>query len=244
MGQTDQTIRANLFAVQEKIARAAQTSGRNPSEVKLVVVTKGQPVEVIQEAIQAGARLFGENYPEQAEEKILALKDADQIQWHMIGHLQSRKANIVCNHFDMLHSLDRLDLALKLEKLLAAAGKTLPVLLEFNLAGEESKSGMRVGDEAEWDRLLPDVEQFLSLAHIQVKGLMTMPPLFDDTEKVRPYFTQLAHLCDFLRTHFHGANLDELSMGTSADYEVAVQEGATYVRVGTAILGPRPPKLV
>jgi len=244
MDELDRQIQARLFEIQNRIAAAAQSCGRNPAEVRLVVVSKGQPVETIAAAIRAGANLFGENYPEQALPKIQALRDVQSIQWHMIGHLQSRKSGLVVEGFHMLQSLDRVDLALKLNHLLEAAGRVLPVLLEFNVAGEESKSGWPAGDESRWEGWLPEIEQIFSLDRLQVQGLMAMPPLFENPELARPFFARLARLRDYLNRHFSGEIFRDLSMGTSADFEVAVQEGATYVRVGTAILGPRPTKQV
>ena len=240
MDELDRQIQVRLFDTQNRIATAAQSCGRNPAEVRLVVVSKGQPVETVAAAIRAGVRLFGENYPEQALSKIQALQDVQGLQWHMIGHLQSRKAGMVVEHFHVLHSLDRLDLALKLERLLAAAGRFLPVLLEFNVAGEGSKLGLAPGDESHWEVFLEEIEQILSLEHLQVQGLMAMPPLFDDPELTRPYFSRLARLRDFFNRRFAGNHFCDLSMGTSADFQIAVQEGASYVRVGTAILGSRP----
>jgi pyridoxal phosphate enzyme (YggS family) len=160
----------------------------------------------------------------------------------MIGHLQSRKAKIVAAHFDMMHSLDGLSLAEKLNRLLAETGRQLPVLLELNVGEEESKSGWRVRDEADWSRLLPDVEVILQLKQLQVRGLMTMPPLEMEAEQARPYFARLRALRDRLQQTFPVCDWRELSMGTSADFEVAIEEGATYVRIGQAVLGPRPPK--
>ncbi len=237
-------IQENLFSIQEKIIKAAQSTRRDSKDINLVVVSKGQPVEVIQAAIQAGAGLFGENYPEQAQPKIEALKNSQGIDWHMIGHLQSRKAKIVVEYFKMIHSLDRLDLAAKLENLLSLSGKSLPVLLEFNVAGEVSKSGWIAGVESQWGQLLPDIERILAFPHLEVRGLMTMPPLLESPDQTRPYFVRLARLRDFLSKQFTEGNFKELSMGTSADFEVAIQEGATYVRIGSAILGPRPVKRV
>jgi pyridoxal phosphate enzyme (YggS family) len=241
MDEVTKRICQNLAQVHEKIERAARSSGRAAEKIQLVVVSKAQPVEAVRAAVAAGACLFGENYPELAQEKITALA-GEAVEWHMIGHLQGRKARIVAEEFNYLHSLDRLELAERLERLLAPLGKQLPVLLEFNLAGEASKSGWPAGEEADWEALLPNVEAICSFPHLQVRGLMTMPPLFADPQQARPYFVRLARLRDFLAARVPSVGFEELSMGTSADYEVAVQEGATFVRVGTAILGPRGPK--
>src|SRR3990172_1698554 len=232
-------IQNNLAQVTEKIQTAAHRAGRNPDKVKLVVVSKGQPLEVIQAAIAAGAKIFGENYPEEAIEKIQAVDSAD-ITWHMIGHLQSRKAKLVCDHFDWMQSLDSLHLAEKMEHLLAERNRTLPVLLEFNVGGEETKSGWLAGENSNWPQLLPDIRQILELPHLYVHGLMTMPPLTANREEARIHFKKMGELQKTLRRQFPQSNWDELSMGTSSDYEAAVEEGATFVRIGTSILGPRP----
>jgi hypothetical protein len=160
----------------------------------------------------------------------------------MIGHLQSRKAPIVAEHFDMIQSLDRRDLAEKLQARAAGFGRRLPVLLEFNTGGEESKSGWDAVDEKVWPHLLEDVRQIAALPNLELRGLMTMPPLFETPEAVRPFFVRLRRLRDFIQSELADVDLRELSMGTSADYEIAVQEGATLVRIGTAIVGQRPPR--
>lgn len=235
-------IRQNIEGVRERIDRASAVSGRDPSQVRLVVVTKAQPVEVIQAAIQAGAEILGENYPEETLPKIQALGGSGAVEWHMIGHLQSRKAPIVADHFNLLQSLDSLRLAQKLDRLMTERGRVLPVLLECNVSGEESKFGWSAWDETKWGALLPEMEQIIQLPGLAVRGLMTMPPLFDDPQLTRPYFANLKRLSDFLSQRFGEQYFQELSMGTSSDFEAAVQEGATLVRIGTAIVGPRPAK--
>lgn len=235
-------IQNNLAQVTEKIEIAAHGAGRNPDEVKLVVVSKGQPLVVIQAAIAAGVRLFGENYPEETVAKIQGTAN-DEIEWHMIGHLQSRKARLVCDHFKYMHSLDSLHLAEKLERILTESGRILPVLLEFNVGTEVSKSGWQADDAESWPGLLPEIEAILKLVHLEVRGLMTMPPLTATPDQARVYFKRLAALRDYLRKSFPEQIWDELSMGTSSDFEAAIQEGATFVRIGTSILGPRPNKV-
>jgi pyridoxal phosphate enzyme (YggS family) len=183
---------------------------------------------------------LGENYPEEALEKIQALGLIDAVEWHMIGHVQSRKAGLVVGNFALLHSLDSLKLARRLDRFSAEAGRSLPVLLEFNVGGEASKYGWPAWQEGRWQELLPEISEVLALPHLEVRGLMAMPPLGNDPEASRPYFSRLRRLSEFLSENFSPASWHELSMGTSADYEVAVQEGATLVRVGQAILGARP----
>jgi pyridoxal phosphate enzyme (YggS family) len=157
----------------------------------------------------------------------------------MIGHVQSRKAKIVCEHFSLVHSLDNKKLAERLNYYAGEAGKVLPVLLEFNLSGEESKSGWSANDENQWDKFLPEIDQINSFTQLRVQGLMAMPPLFDDPEYARPYFKKLRKLQGYLKSIFPDIDWKELSMGTSSDYRVAIQEGATLIRIGQAILGPR-----
>jgi pyridoxal phosphate enzyme (YggS family) len=217
---------------------AARRAGRDPESVRLVVVTKTHPVETVWAAIEAGAKVLGENYAEEAVAKMNAIGQAE-VEWHMIGHVQSRKAKLVAENFGMMHSLDSLKLARRLDNFAAEAGRVLPILLEFNVGGEASKSGWEAGDESRWEGLLPEVETILSLGHLETRGLMTMPPLGEQAEASRAYFVRLRRLQDFLRGHFPQSRWDELSMGTSLDFTVAIEEGATLVRVGTSILGPR-----
>lgn len=232
-------IQANYRQVSDTIATVAQRAGRVPDQIKLVVVTKGHPLETLRQAWAAGIRVFGENYVEEGLEKQLALEQGG-IEWHMIGHLQSRKARLVSGHFDMLHSLDSVKLANRLDRFCAEFERRLPVLLECNVSGEASKFGMPAWEEESWSGLAPLVSSILALSHLQLCGLMTMAPFSSDPEAARPYFRRLRRLRDFLASCFPGAFLPHLSMGMSGDYQVAVQEGATIVRIGTAILGPRP----
>ena len=233
------SIRENYHRALDQIASAARKSNRDQNDVRLVVVTKSQPLEVVQATIAAGVRILGENYPEEAVTKIQSLAGQTGVEWHMIGHVQSRKARLVANHFALLHSLDSLKLAQRLNRFAAEGKHVLPVLLEFNVGGEESKSGWEATDESQWNVLLPEIAGVLSLPHLRVHGLMTMPPLGTEPEDSRQFFLRLRKLRDHLTTQFPEADWHELSMGTSADYLVAVEEGATLVRVGTAIVGAR-----
>jgi len=233
------TIRVNYQQTLAKIAEAARRAGRDPVEVKLVVVTKGHPLAVVQDAIAAGARCFGENYADEGAAKIAALKRKGKLEWHMIGHVQSRKARLVCENFDYLHSLDSLKLAERLNRFAADLGRKLPVLLECNMSGEASKFGWAAWDERSWDALEAEFARTLELPNLHVRGLMTMAPFFFESEPARPYFRSLRRLRDQLARRLPAGSWDELSMGMSGDYEVAIQEGATLVRIGTAILGAR-----
>lgn len=233
-------IRERYQSTLERIAAAARASGREPEFIRLVVVTKAQPLEVVQAAVRAGAHLLGENYPDESVSKISSFAPESGVEWHMIGHVQSRKARLVIEHFDLLQSLDSLKLAERLDRMAKEAGRTLPVMLEFNVGGEESKYGWPAQHEKDWPALYPVVEAILSLENLKICGLMTMPPLETDPEDARIYFRTLRLLRDHLSAHYPQADWRELSMGTSADYEVAIQEGATLVRIGTAIVGSRP----
>jgi len=246
-------IQANYHRVVEQIEESATLVGRDPSTVRLVVVTKSHPLESILAAMDAGIRIFGENYTDEAVAKILAiggegdpkgqpgqdLRPSAGLEWHMIGHVQSRKAALVVEHFDWLHSLDSLKLAERLNRFAGQSNRRLPVLLECNVSGEESKFGWPAWQEDHWSDLDRDFEALLDLPSLEVHGLMTMAPFFDEPEPARPFFQRLRRLRDYLATRFPQADWRELSMGMSGDFCVAVQEHATILRVGTAIMGAR-----
>ena len=236
----ESTIARNYERILERIDRVARSAGRDLQGVRLVVVTKGHTVDAVRQVIAAGAQILGENYVEEAVPKTQAFSAESPVKWHMIGHVQSRKAQAVCEYFDWLHSLDRVKLARRLERSAAELERTLPVLLECNVIGEETKFGWRAWDESAWPDLAVEIEALLALNHLKVKGLMTMAPFLPDAEGTRPYFKRLRKLQEFLAARFPGQDWSELSMGMSADFEVAIQEGATLVRIGTAIMGPRP----
>lgn len=238
-----ETIRHNLALVHERIDKAAASVRRPSSEVKLVVVSKRQPVELIVAAARAGANIFGENYAEEIPPKQALLGDIPGLQWHMIGHIQSRKTKIVAECVDFVHSVDSLALAERLDRDALVRERGMPVLLEMNVSSEETKGGWPAWNEAHWSELIPVIESVLTRENLEIRGLMVMPPLFENPEQVRPYFSRLARLRDFLATRFPTVNWTELSMGTSADYEIGIQEGATFVRIGQAILGPRPARI-
>jgi len=239
MSELVASIHARYLETLDNIARAARSVGREPESIKLVVVTKSQPVEVVRAAIEAGAQFLGENYPEEGVMKLQSLHEFSAVEWHMIGHVQSRKAQLVAGNFNFLHSLDSLKLARKLDRFCGDAKRILPVLLEFNVGEEDSKSGWPAWNETLWPALLDELSSVIALPNLKVRGLMTMPPLGETAEFSRAFFKKLKQLQDYLSLQFPQADFAELSMGTSSDYEVAVQEGATLVRVGTAIVGPR-----
>lgn len=232
-------IRNNMDDVKNRLMNAAIKAHRDPDNVKLIVVTKSQPMNIVKAAIEAGAVLLGENYPEEGLEKINSLEGQYAVKWHMIGHVQSRKADLVARHYDYLQSLDSLKLAKRLDNALGESDQQLPVLLEFNVGGEDSKFGWQAADENSWSKLLGEIELIVECTHLSIKGLMTMPPYFDKPELIRPYFSKLRGLRDYLMDKFPGICWQELSMGTSSDFEIAVQEGATFIRVGQAIFGKR-----
>jgi hypothetical protein len=226
-------IADNIVRVQERIAAACGRAGRRPEEVKLVAVSKTVPPERIRQACDAGLRDFGENRVQEASAKRAPLADLDAT-WHLVGHLQTNKAWHARELFQCIHSVDSLRLAEKLDKAAVPGRERLPVLLEVNFAEEPSKSGARGGEVlqlAEGVGLLPTLE---------LRGLMVIPPFFEDPEQARPFFRRLRELAAMIQSrNLPGVSMGELSMGMSHDFEVAIEEGATMVRIGTAIFGPR-----
>jgi pyridoxal phosphate enzyme (YggS family) len=226
------SIRDNLLRVVERMDQAARRTGRDPGEIKLIAVSKTVELARIREAIKAGVTILGENYVQEAREKIEEIGHG--VQWHMIGHLQKNKAKHAVTLFDYIHSIDGIALAQEIDRRAAQKGKRVRVLGEVNLSGEASKFG--IDSEAVVDL----IRHVASLKHISIEGLMTMPPYFDEPEKARPYFIRLRELRDRIQKEgIEGVRMDELSMGMSGDFEVAIEEGATMVRVGTAIFGER-----
>lgn len=243
---SDIDIANNLKEVEERIAEAALRAQREPDAVTLVAVTKTFPATVIRDAYEAGARHFGENRVREGVGKINTLQPYltdPKPTWHMIGHIQSRKAKLVVRHYDYVHSVDRLKIAHRLSRYAAEEGRQIPVLLECNISGEGTKYGFDLHgweqDEEKRDLFFEAVEQILGLSGLSVEGLMTMPPFLDDPEDVRPFFISLRALRDALRERFSESNWAHLSMGMTNDFEVAVEEGSTFVRVGRGIFGPR-----
>ncbi len=239
-------ITHNLAKVQTRIAEAALRAGRDPSDVTLIAVTKTHPVETVIAAYQAGLRHLGENRVEEGATKIPAFHATipnSQPVWHMIGHIQSRKAQATVSHFDYVHSVGRLKIARRLSRFAQDAGRTLPVLLECNVSGEESKFGFALHgweqDKAQRAAFFASVEEMLALPGLAVQGLMTMAPFVADPETVRPVFVSLRALLDALREHFPTSDWSHLSMGMTDDFEVAIEEGATMVRIGRAIFCAR-----
>jgi len=229
------TIAENVVRVRERMEAASRRAGRDPRETRLVAVSKTVDADRIREAIAAGVDSLGENYVQEAQKKIEEL--GPRVTWHFIGHLQTNKAKVAVRLFDWVHSVDSLRLAQELNRVAGQEKKILPVLLQINLGQERTKFGAL---EVETFRLL---EQMGSLPGISVKGLMAMPPFFDNPEESRPYFRALRELAERVSgRNITGVSMEELSMGMSNDFETAIEEGATLVRVGTAIFGARPPK--
>ena len=226
------SIADNLKTVLAKIHTAALAAGRDPAEVRLVAVSKTRPAAVVTEALLCGQRLFGENYVQELAAKSREVTEA--VEWHFIGHLQSNKVRQIAGVVTMIHSVDRLSLAEEIDRQWGRLGLACDALIEVNIAREVTKSGTTATE------LIDLVRQVSLLPHIRIMGLMTMPPLFDDPEGARPYFRELRRLAEEIATeNIPNVRMTELSMGMSGDFEAAVAEGATLVRVGTAIFGER-----
>jgi pyridoxal phosphate enzyme (YggS family) len=226
-----ETFQERLEAVQARIRKACDRCGRNPDEVRLVAVSKTMGPEQIREAVDCGLTLFGENKVQEAFAKIPQCPG--RLTWHMIGHLQRNKVAVAVELFDMIHSIDSLRLLETVNRAASEAGKVMPVLLEINVSGESSKFGLQPEAVPE---LLTAVNR---LPNVQLMGLMTMPPFTEEPEKARPHFRRLRELRDQWNSE-HSLMLAELSMGMTNDFEVAIEEGATMIRVGTALFGSRP----
>ncbi|MBZ5648440.1 MAG: YggS family pyridoxal phosphate-dependent enzyme [Acidobacteriia bacterium] len=226
------SIAENIAQVRERMARAARRAGRDPNQITLMAVSKTVEPARIREAYAAGVRVFGENRVQEFAEKA-ALRDLSGAEWHLIGHLQTNKANKAAEIFSAVDSVDSVKLARKLD---AAAEKDVPVLIEINIGGEEAKSGVRA-DSSELEELLRAAAEF---ERLEIRGLMTIPPFTEDPEEARPYFRRLRQLRDeIFGRKLPRVLMDVLSMGMSHDFEVAIEEGSTCVRVGTAIFGER-----
>ena len=227
-------LAARYADIQARIATVARRCGRGPEDVALIAISKTHPASVIKKLVQLGAKDLGENRVQEAEEKVPEV-GRDQVRWHLVGHLQANKARRALNLFDVIHSVDSEDLARRLDRLCVEVGRPkLPVLVQVDLGHEETKSGI---DEDALPQLTETLQQ---LERVELIGLMTLPPFFDDPEQARPYFRRLRELRDYVATRgAFGNRRGELSMGMTHDFEVAIEEGATMVRIGTAIFGER-----
>ncbi|SHF47252.1 hypothetical protein SAMN02745206_02059 [Desulfacinum infernum DSM 9756] len=226
-------IRENLQRIRDRIRNACGRADRDPGSVRLIAVSKTVAPERIRQAAAVGLNVFGENYVQEALGKMDSLGDLN-LEWHFIGHLQTNKVRQAVPHFHWIQTVDRVKLAREIDRRAEALGKSMPVLLQVHLGGEETKAGVDPED-------LPDLfEEVSRMSCLEVRGLMTLPPYLEDPEEVRPYFRQLRRLLEVLRDRAsEPERLTELSMGMSHDFEVAIEEGATMVRVGTALFGPR-----
>jgi pyridoxal phosphate enzyme (YggS family) len=224
------SLTENLDSIQQRIRAACERAGRSPESVTLLAVTKGQPPEVVNEAGKLGVTFFGENKIQEAKAKIPLC--SGKLRWHFIGHLQTNKCRDAVELFEMIHSVDSLYVAQEISKRAEQAAKTMPILLEVNLAGEASKFGYRP------EKLEAELSQINALPRLEIHGLMTVPPWTSNAENVRPVFRQLREL-KIHAEQMLGAPLPHLSMGMTGDFEVAIEEGATFVRIGTALFGPR-----
>jgi hypothetical protein len=228
----NKSIAANIDEIKKRIALSAARAGRDPGEIKLMAVTKTVAAGHVKEAIDAGITLFGENYVQEAKDKIATLEK--NVQWHMIGHLQTNKSKYVVHLFNCVQSVDRMELAQELDKRARLAGYKIDVLIEVNVSGEQTKSGIAAPETINL------VKKISALENISVRGLMTMPPFSDNPEDSRPYFRALKEISrQISETRIPHVMMDELSMGMTDDFEVAIEEGATIVRIGRAIFGER-----
>ena len=226
------SISQNLTHINRRIQVAAEKTGRDPASVRLVAVSKTRPAADIAEAFLAGQVIFGENYVQELSAKLIEVKEP--VTWHFIGHLQSNKVKYIAGQVALIHSVDRISLAEEISRQWGKLGKHCDILVQVNISGESTKSGTTESDALQ---LVKDCSQ---LSNIKVKGLMTMPPFFDDPEAARPYFAELRRLSQSIAAEgLPGIEMQELSMGMSGDFEAAIQEGATLVRVGTSIFGER-----
>jgi pyridoxal phosphate enzyme (YggS family) len=225
-------IAANINKIKERINTAAARCQRNPDSIKLLAVTKTVSPAIISKAIAAGLTEFGENYVQEAKEKITLMEK--NIKWHMIGHLQTNKAKYAVNLFDYIHSVDRIELAKEIDKKAGQIGRKINILIEINVSGEKTKNGIAPADAI---NLIKDISL---LENISVRGLMTMAPYSDNPENSRPYFSELGNLQKtIINVGISGIQMDELSMGMTDDFEIAIEERATIVRIGRAIFGER-----
>lgn len=225
-------IKKNITEIEKKIAEVCLRCDRNPDDVKLVAVSKTKPATMIEEAAAAGQTLFGESYVQDFADKVDDV--TAPVQWHFIGSLQSNKVKYLRNKIAMIHSVDRFSLAEEINKQWQKINQPIDILLQVNLGGEVSKAGT---DEDDLEQL---VRQVAALPMLRIKGLMTLPPYFDDPEDVRPFFRRLKELATMIENlAIPGVEMRELSMGMSHDFEVAIEEGATMIRIGTAIFGAR-----
>ena len=231
-------ISENLARVQDQMNSAAIKSGRDPKQVRLVAITKGQPADTVRLAYQLGVRDFGENRVEEGNVKISELADCADIKWHMVGHIQSRKAKLVPGNYQFVHSVDRMKIARALNRYASETDARLPIFIECNASGEATKSGWPIHDRDTWSQTIEEMDELLDFQHLRILGCMTMAPWVQDERILRECFHTLRLFQDeFIM--ITGADCKELSMGMTDDFPIAIEEGATVVRIGRAIFGER-----
>jgi len=232
-----------MQAIQNRIAQAAQGAGRNAEDITLVAVSKTKPIEAIITAYEAGIRHFGENRADELEEKAVALNHLKDLKWHFIGHLQTRQSKPIVRYAHYFHAVDRVKIAQHLSTQLQTLKRNLPVFIQVNVSGEESKSGFKCND---WQKdiqqietLIQAIKEIATLPNIQILGLMTMAPFNAPEDTLRPIFQNMETLSQYLSEQLSDMTINQLSMGMSGDFEIAIEEGATHVRIGSAIFGKR-----
>lgn len=228
----------NLTIVRNRVADAARRVGRDPDEIEIVAVTKQKSAAVVKALLDNGVHFIGESYLKEALFKMEILQDY-QPEWHMIGNIQRGKERQIAANFQVVHSVGRLETALGLNRYAATFGRTLTIFLELNVSGEDTKGGWTAARENEWPNILPEFEQILRMPSLHIKGLMTMAPYSAEPEDARPFFRRVKAVQDFLHRELPEWRAGGLSMGMSGDFEVAVEEGATVLRIGSALVGPR-----
>lgn len=249
--ELDTRITENYTAVTQRIHEAAKRVNRDPATITLVAVTKTWPIDYLLAAYHAGMRDFGENRADELARKRAALSDelgskAADITWHQIGTLQSRKTNLVADNADVFHALDRVKIAQRLSRQLVENGRDLPIFLEVNLSGEASKAGFKAtvweNDATQRQKLRTEIETIAQLPGLQIQGLMTMAPWGAAADDLRDVFRRTRLLAEWLQSNIHAATITQLSMGMTDDFEIAIEEGATHIRVGRALFGTRTTK--
>ncbi|MDO9287459.1 MAG: YggS family pyridoxal phosphate-dependent enzyme [Thermodesulfovibrionales bacterium] len=231
---SDTAFLENISSIYKRMSHAAMRAGRNPEDIKLIAVTKTVSIERVKQAVDAGLRIFGESRVQEAQKKVMSTElkaMSESLSWHLIGHLQKNKAKVAVELFDLIHSVDSAELAEAINKYAEKLGKTQEILVQVKLSPEAAKHGIIK------DNLINLLDGIKKMKHLKVKGLMTIPPYFDEPGMARPYFKETRRLRD--EAEMDGFKLPELSMGMTNDFEVAIEEGATMVRIGTAIFGDR-----
>ncbi|MDP3113003.1 MAG: YggS family pyridoxal phosphate-dependent enzyme [Thermodesulfovibrionales bacterium] len=231
---SDTAFLENISSIYKRMSHAAMRAGRNPEDIKLIAVTKTVSIERVKQAVDAGLRIFGESRVQEAQKKVMSTElkaMSESLSWHLIGHLQKNKAKVAVELFDLIHSVDSAELAEAINKYAEKLGKTQEILVQVKLSSEAAKHGIIK------DNLINLLDGIKKMKHLKVKGLMTIPPYFDEPGMARPYFKETRRLRD--EAEMDGFKLPELSMGMTNDFEVAIEEGATMVRIGTAIFGDR-----